>query len=661
VQKLLPEHYEIDEKNNNIQLTDIGNEKTEELLKQTKLIKEDASLYDADSFELINHVTQSLRARNVFKKDKDYIVKNNEVMLVDEFTGRIMDGRRYSGGLHQAIEAKEKVQIQQENQTIASITYQNFFKLYEKLSGMTGTAQTEASEFMDIYNLSVVSVPTYLPIARKDNDDLIFRTEDEKLEFLTQLIVDKHAKGQPILVGTTNIAKSEAISDILIKKNIKHKVLNAKNHALEAEIIAEAGCKNAVTIATNMAGRGTDIILGGNLDAKILLAIKDIQDSDEIKNITEKIRHAHDNEKEEVKRCGGLFVMGSERHESRRIDNQLRGRSGRLGDIGESQFFLALDDDLLRIFGGDRIGGILAKLGLKEGEPMNHHMLNSAITRSQQKLEGMHYEMRKNVLKYDTIMNEQREIIYRERLKFIESDNLKKDSYDILAKVITGIYHDATNKDGVFSDIDFEKGLIDIIGIKAYTSMSVVLKSEFEKEYDTDEIVDFIVKKCTEYNENRFKDNAEILIQKVEKFVIITSLDEVWKDHLYYLNHIKEAIHLRAYAQKDPLVEYKMESFNAFEKMFENFRTSVAKKLMHVEIRNEGSVSLSHEIEPVITTKDDIILNDYSDLKSINPHKDLLNTIKKQQKNNIQIKKIGRNDHCFCGSGKKFKSCCNTK
>ena len=419
--------------------------------------------------------------------------------------------------------------------------------------------------------------------------------------------------------------------------------------------------QNAVTIATNMAGRGTDIILGGNLDAKILLAIKDIQDSDEIKNITEKIRHAHDDEKEEVKKCGGLFVMGSERHESRRIDNQLRGRSGRLGDIGESQFFLALDDDLLRIFGGDRIGGILAKLGLKEGEPMNHHMLNSAITRSQQKLEGMHYEMRKNVLKYDTIMNEQREIIYRERLKFIESDNLKKDSYDILAKVITAIYHNATNKDGVFSDIDFEKGLIDIIGIKAYTYMSAVLKSEFEREYDTDEIVDFVVKKCTEYNENRFKNNAEILIQKVEKFVIITSLDEVWKDHLYYLNHIKEAIHLRAYAQKDPLVEYKMESFNAFEKMFENFRTSVAKKLMHVEIRNEDSVSLSHEIEPVITTKDDIILNDYSNLKPINPHKDLLNTIKKQQKNNIQIKKIGRNDHCFCGSGKKFKSCCNTK
>ena len=288
MQKLLPEHYEIDEKNNNIQLTDVGNEKTEELLKQVKLIKEEASLYDADSFELINHITQSLRARNVFKKDKDYIVKNNEVMLVDEFTGRIMDGRRYSGGLHQAIEAKEKVQIQQENQTIASITYQNFFKLYEKLSGMTGTAQTEAAEFMDIYNLSVVSVPTYLPIARKDNDDLIFRTEGEKLEILTQLIVEKHAKGQPILVGTTNIAKSEAISDILIKKNIKHKVLNAKNHALEAEIIAAAGCKNAVTIATNMAGRGTDIVLGGNLDSKILLAIKDVEDSDEIKNITEK-------------------------------------------------------------------------------------------------------------------------------------------------------------------------------------------------------------------------------------------------------------------------------------------------------------------------------------------------------------------------------------
>ncbi len=665
VQKLTSEHYEIEEKHKNIQLTDVGNEKIEELLKKSNLIDKDASLYDANAFELINHVVQSLRARKMFTKDKDYILRNNEVLLVDEFTGRIMDGRRYSGGLHQAIEAKENVVIQKENQTIASITYQNFFKLYDKLSGMTGTAQTEASEFLDIYNLSVVSVPTYLPIARKDHDDLIFKTEAEKLDFLTNLIVEKHARGQPILVGTTNIAKSEAISDILIKKQIKHKVLNAKNHALEAEIIASAGCKNAVTIATNMAGRGTDIILGGNLDAKILLAIKDIEDSDEIKNITEKIRHSHNGEKEEVIAVGGLFVIGSERHESRRIDNQLRGRAGRLGDAGESQFFLALDDDLLRIFGGDKIGSVLSKLGLKDNEPMNHHMLNSAIVRSQQKLENMHYEMRKNVLKYDTIMNEQREIVYRERLKFIEANTLKEEAYSVLTRVIIEIENESTTNDGVFEKQNFEKSLTDLIGHKGWNYLGF----DFTKEYNKDDIITEIVDKCIKYNEDRFSLNSVDLVEKVEKYVMITAIDDVWRDHLYYLGHIKEAIHLRAYAQKDPLIEYKMESFNAFETMFKNFRYIVAKKLMHIEIRNPEDADLSHILEPITANKTDVVMNDYSNfakvnnVKSVSTQKEseqlnLLKTLQSKQ-NNVVIQKIGRNDPCFCGSGKKFKSCCS--
>ncbi len=653
VQKLITEDFEIEEKNNNIQLTDLGNEKVEELLKKAKLIESNQSIYDAENFELLNHVVQSLRARNVFKKDKDYLLKDGEVMLVDEFTGRIMEGRRYSGGLHQAIEAKEGVAIQQENQTIASITYQNFFKLYNKLSGMTGTAQTEAAEFMDIYNLTVISVPTYLPIVRKDHDDLIFKTEREKLEFLTNLIAKKHELGQPILVGTTSIQKSEAISEILKAKNVKHNVLNAKNHAKEAEIIASAGCKNAVTIATNMAGRGTDIILGGNLDSKILLAIKDTEDADQIKEITENIRHAHDKDKEEVKNVGGLFVMGSERHESRRIDNQLRGRSGRLGDQGESQFFLALEDDLLRIFGGDTIGNILSKIGLKEGEPMNHPMLNKAITRSQQKLEAMHYEMRKNVLKYDTIMNEQREIIYEKRLYYIQSDNLKKDSYEIFENVISQIYQNSINKDGAFNRNDFEKSLLETCGTKAYKFFAENLKNDLEKNHNVKDVANLVTEFSMKYNSERLQGNENFLIDKVEKYVIITSLDEVWKDHLHYLTHIKESIHLRAYAQKDPLIEYKMEAFKAFEMMLENFKDMVAKKLMHVEIRNEKSIELSHNPDPIIATKDNVILNDYSELQ---PQKKLNNS---NFKSNIKIEKIGRNDPCFCGSQKKFKNCCS--
>lgn len=635
VRKLGKEDFEIDEKHNAIHLTEVGNDRVEDELKKVGIIDAKSSLYEAEAYEMVNHVVQSLRAHNLFRKDKDYVIQDNEIVIVDEFTGRMMEGRRYSAGLHQAIEAKENVEIRMENQTIASITYQNFFKLYKKLSGMTGTAQTEAGEFLDIYGLKIVTIPTHLPIVRKDHDDLIFKTIKDKYANIVDRIVACNKKGQPILVGTTSIEKSEIISDLLTKKGIKHNVLNAKNHAMEAQIIAEAGRKNAVTIATNMAGRGTDIILGGNMDAKILDATRDIEDEEKIKEITDDIRKSHESEKEIVKSFGGLFVLGSERHESRRIDNQLRGRSGRLGDNGESQFYLSLDDDLLRIFGGDRIAPLLSKLGFKDGQSMNHPMLNRAITKSQQKLEVMHYEMRKNVFKYDTIVNEQREIVYSERLKLIDipDETIQDESYEILKKAVINVYESSLDKEIIDFDL-FTSSISDVIG--SYASKDINFQTLLSGENSPSYIAQSISSKCKELNTKRLEKYPTDTVNKVIKYIIITTLDDCWRDHLHYLSDMRESIHLRAYAQKDPLVEYKMDSFMAFQQMLDNYRSEVAKKIMHVEVRTDDDVELPREDE------EKFVLNDT----------DSTSNAKQRNKD-----KIGRNSPCHCGSGKKFKNC----
>jgi len=632
VKPLRGSDFEIDEKRNAIQLTEDGIHKIESGLRSSRIIKPEATLYDVDSYEILNYVMQSLRAHNLFKKDKDYIVKDGSVMLVDEFTGRIMDGRRYSDGLHQAIEAKEGVRVQSENQMLASITYQNLFRMYDKLSGMTGTAQTEAGEFLDIYKLKIVSIPTYKPIVRKDHDDIIFKTENEKFKRIVDKIKECNEKGQPVLVGTTSIAKSEILSEMLQKNNIKHNVLNAKYHKMEAKIIADAGRIGGVTIATNMAGRGTDIILGGNLDSKVLESISISTDADEIKQITEQIHNEHELERQKVIDAGGLFVIGSERHESRRIDNQLRGRSGRLGDPGESQFYLSLQDDLLRIFGGQKIDSILSKLGFKENESINHPLLNRVIAKSQQKIENHYYDIRKNLLKYDDIMNEQRIMIYRKRNSFIDANDIRVVVDSMMSELIDNLHTEFEHE----QDFSVRMGTVrDLFGSSVVLEYEKICPSmeDFEN-VSLDDFLSKILELARICLVERLSHYPKNIVETVYKKILITSLDEVWKEHLYNLGNMREAVHLRAYAQKDPLTEYKMEAFELFKKLFEKMHEICINRLMHVEIHTDGDTTLEHNV-----LDDDRIALDNSEAS------------------HTQINNNPRNKFCHCGSGKKYKNC----
>ena len=597
--------YELDEKNKNVILTDTGVDKVEKLAIQGNILKNN-NFYDPANLDLVHHTNQALKANLIFKKDKDYIISDGKVKIIDEFTGRVLGGRRFSDGLHQAIEAKENVKIEEENQTLASITYQNYFRLYKKLAGMTGTAMTESEEFYDIYKLNVISIPTNKKMLRKDFNDQIFRTEEEKYNAITDKIIECNKKGQPVLVGTTSIEKSEKISNLLNQKKIKHNVLNAKQHEKEAQIIAEAGKTKAVTIATNMAGRGTDIKLGGN---------KDFNNEDKLDN------HMDFKENEsKVKNLGGLFIIGTERHESRRIDNQLRGRSGRQGDPGATIFFISLQDELMRIFGGDSIDGMLKKLGLKKNESIDHPWINKAMERAQKKVESRNFDVRKTLIKFDDVMNDQRQVIFSQRLKILKEKNITEILNDFYNEVLKNLYNSISN----YKKSNAEKYITEIKNITGNSLSDDQLLQLVSKERDLflNDMRDlFVEKKNSRINIIGEKQN-EIL----EKKIFLQIIDFSWRSHLQYLEQLRQVIGLRQYGQKDPLSEFKKEAFVLFESLLLKIKNDVIRLLLNLNI---------------------VISSNENDNK--NDEKDAI------KKNNF--KKVGRNDKCPCGSGKKYKHC----
>ena len=605
IKHLQKNDYELDEKNKNAILTDIGIDKIEKLAIQKRVLKNN-NFYDPANLDLVHHVNQALKANLLFKRDTDYIVRDQKVQIIDEFTGRVLDGRRFSDGLHQAIEAKENVKVEEENQTLASITYQNYFRLYNKLSGMTGTAMTEAEEFFDIYNLPVVTIPTNKEMLRKDFNDQIYRTEKEKYNAIINKIIECNKRGQPVLVGTTSIEKSEKISSYLNSKKIKHNVLNAKQHEKEANIIAEAGKINAVTIATNMAGRGTDIKLGGNKD--FVKEGKKENEQDIKKN------------EAKVKSFGGLFIIGTERHESRRIDNQLRGRSGRQGDPGSTIFFISLQDELMRIFGGDSIDGMLQKLGLKENESIDHPWINKAMERAQKKVETRNFDIRKTLIKFDDVMNDQRQVIFSQRLKILKENNINKILEDFFDEILVSLNSVREN----FQKSGDEKGYL--TEIKNITGN--ILNDEEILELGKLKEVEFNRKIQNLYSEKknlRVKILGENQNNNLEKTIFLQIVDFSWRSHLQYLEQLRQVIGLRQYGQKDPLSEFKKEAFVLFEGLLLKIKNDLIKFLLNVNIVVSSEEKNENNQEEIKESKSE--------------------------------KKVGRNEKCPCGSGKKFKHC----
>ena len=596
--------FELDEKNKNVILTDDGVDKIEKLALQQKILKNN-NFYDPANLDLVHHTNQALKANLIFKKDIDYIVRDGKVQIIDEFTGRVLSGRRFSDGLHQAIEAKENVKIEEENQTLASITYQNYFRLYKKLAGMTGTAITESEEFYDIYKLNVVSIPTNRKMLRKDFNDQIFRTEKEKYNAISKKIIDCNKKGQPVLVGTTSIEKSEKISNFLNEKKIIHNVLNAKHHEQEAKIIAEAGKIGAITIATNMAGRGTDIKLGGN---------KDFFEEGKINNINEFKKNEL-----EVKNLGGLYIIGTERHESRRIDNQLRGRSGRQGDPGSTIFYISLQDELMRIFGGDSIDGMLKKLGLKENESIDHPWINKAMERAQKKVESRNFDIRKTLIKFDDVMNDQRQVIFSQRLKILREDNIGAILNDFFEEILEELKITIDN----YKKSNDEKYLTQIKNVtgNSLSDNNLAQLSSKGKESFLKEMKELFFEK----RKSRINILGESQNKSLEKKIFIQIIDFSWRSHLQYLEQLRQVIGLRQYGQKDPLSEFKKEAFVLFEGLLSKIKNDVIKLLLNLNI----------VVSPDEKTMD--------------------NEKGKEEENNF--KKTGRNEKCPCGSGKKFKHC----
>ena len=597
--------FELDEKNKNAILTDVGIDKIEKMSEQSGILKNN-NFYDPQNLDLVHHINQALKANFLFQKDKDYIVRDGYIQIIDEFTGRALEGRRFSDGLHQAIEAKENVDIQKESQTLASITYQNYFRLYNKLSGMTGTALTEAEEFFDIYKLNVVSIPTNEKMIRKDFNDQIFRTEKEKNYAILKKVQECHNKGQPVLVGTTSIEKSEKISNLLKKNKLDHNVLNAKHHEKEAKIIAEAGKISMITIATNMAGRGTDIQLGGN---KNFIIANENKTSEQINKI--KI------DKEKVKSFGGLHIVGTERHESRRIDNQLRGRSGRQGDPGSSIFYISLEDDLMRIFGAKSIDGMLKKLGLKENESIDHPWINKAIERAQQKVEARNFEIRKTLLKFDDVMNDQRQVIFGQRLKILKANKISEMIYSFLTEINNNLERTHENYKNN-NDLKIFSNEVKINFGNIFNESQIETFAKMEKK----ELIQKVNNFFDEKRQERIKLLGEKENNEVEKRIFLQILDFLWRSHLQYLEQLRQVIGLRSYGQKDPLAEFRREAFELFENLLFKVKTETIKFLMNLKVVIEK---------------------------------------KEEQTKNIPIekkKKISRNDPCTCGSGKKYKHCC---
>ncbi|WP_434616639.1 preprotein translocase subunit SecA [Tabrizicola sp. M-4] len=573
---LREEDFKIDEKTRSVTYTEDGNEHIEQLLQAAGLLPEGQSLYDPESTTLVHHVTQALKAHKLFHRDQQYIVRDGEVMLIDEFTGRMMRGRRLSEGLHQAIEAKERVNIQPENVTLASVTFQNYFRLYEKLAGMTGTAQTEAEEFMEIYRLGVVEVPTNRPVARVDEHDQVYRTAKEKYEGIVRTIKEANAKGQPILVGTTSIEKSELLSNMLKAAGVTHNVLNARHHEQEAKIVAEAGRFGAVTIATNMAGRGTDIQLGGNVEMKVMEAIAADPHlhPDEVRA---RIEAEHAEEKAKVIAAGGLFVLGTERHESRRIDNQLRGRSGRQGDPGRSSFFLSLDDDLMRIFGSDRLDSVLSKLGMKEGEAIVHPWVNKSLERAQAKVEGRNFDIRKQLLKFDDVMNDQRKVIFGQRLEIMQAEDIGEIADDMRHEVIEDLV-DFYMPPKTYADQWDAPGLEQAVKEKLNLDLPVAAWAA-EEGVDQETLRERLTEKSDAAIAEKTAAFGAETMRNIEKQVLLQAIDGKWREHLLKLEHLRSVVGFRGYAQRDPLSEYKTEAFTLFESMLNSLRQDVTQKL----------------------------------------------------------------------------------
>ncbi|MDU8927869.1 preprotein translocase subunit SecA [Alisedimentitalea sp. MJ-SS2] len=650
IDKLIPgleeEHYKIDEKSKTASFTDEGNEWLEQQLHAHGLLPEGQSLYDPESTTIVHHVNQGLRAHKLFTKDKDYIVRNNEVVLIDEFTGRMMAGRRLSEGLHQAIEAKEEVQIQPENVTMAQVTFQNYFRLYDNLSGMTGTAVTEAEEFSEIYGLGVVEVPTNQPISRIDDDDAVYRTAKEKFEAVVETIKEASEKGQPILVGTTSIEKSEFLSDMLTKAKLKHNVLNARHHEQEAQIIADAGKLGAVTIATNMAGRGTDIKLGGNVDFKIMEAIAADPEGDP-EEIRAKIETEHKEWEQKVKDAGGLFVLATERHESRRIDNQLRGRSGRQGDPGRSSFFLSLEDDLMRIFGSERLDKVLSTLGMKEGEAIVHPWVNKSLERAQAKVEGRNFDIRKQLLKFDDVMNEQRKVVFKQRLDIMKAEDLSETVQDMRNQVIDDLvdhhippktYADQWDGEGLYA------AAIENLGVDV-----PVIDWVHEEGVDDEEIIERLEKAADEAMAKKAVEFGPENLRSIEKQVLLQTIDAKWREHLLTLEHLRSVVSFRGYAQRDPLNEYKSEAFQLFESMLDGLRTDVTQLLGQLRMPTE-------EEQAALIAQQEAMQQAAAAATAAQPNPE--NARDGFDENDPETwGNPGRNEQCPCGSGRKFKHC----
>jgi preprotein translocase subunit SecA len=643
-----PGDYSVDEKAKQVFLTEAGHEKAEKLLESTGILSEGSSLYDVSNISLLHHLTAALRAHNLFNSDVDYIVSNNEIVIIDEFTGRMMQGRRWSDGLHQAIEAKEGVKIQEENQTLASITFQNLFRLYDKLSGMTGTADTEAFEFQQIYALEVVVIPTNMSTARDDMGDQIFRTEEEKYEAIVDDVKDCKKRSQPVLVGTASIDTSELISNALKKAGIKHEVLNAKQHEREAHIIAQAGAPGSITIATNMAGRGTDIVLGGNLE----MELTEIDDDSRLAAIKEEWQKRHD----AVIESGGLHVIGTERHESRRIDNQLRGRSGRQGDPGSTRFYLSLQDTLMRIFASEKVSGIMQKLGMEEGEAIEHPWVSKAIENAQRKVEGRNFDIRKQLLEYDDVANEQRKVIYQQRNDLMNTDDISENIIKIRQDVVETAISNYVVPSSMPEQWDLEHLEEDLEG---EFGQQLALRSWMEEDHELHEesLRERIHAAVNKTYEDKLALYGAEVMNHLEKAITLQVLDGHWKDHLASMDHLRQGIGLRGYAQKDPKQEFKREAFEMFTAMLERIKHEITTLLARVQLREEGELA---EMEANMQQQQQQQAMEYNH-PDVNAAPDEVMPAAEAEESHTpfvrQEKKVGRNEPCPCGSGKKFKQC----
>jgi len=689
IPRLVKSDYEVDEKQRTVTLTEAGMEKMEQTLRADNLLKGD-SLYDVENVSTVHHVNQALRAHKLFQRDKDYIVRNAEVVIIDEFTGRMMPGRRYSEGLHQALEAKEHQPIQPENQTLASITFQNYFRMYEKLAGMTGTALTEADEFIDIYNLEVLEVPTNMPMIRVDDDDEVYRTGAEKYRAILELIEDCKQRGQPVLVGTTSIEKSEQLAEMLRQRGWEQHdfadpnafaalysgddgasrakvfaILNARYHEQEAYIIAQAGVPGAVTIATNMAGRGTDIQLGGNADMRIKQELKDVSnDTGERDSQAAEIKVQVERLKQKALGAGGLFVLGTERHESRRIDNQLRGRSGRQGDPGHSKFFLSLEDDLMRIFGSDKLDTMLQRLGLKENEAIVHSWINKALEKAQQKVEARNFDIRKNLLKFDNVMNDQRKVIFEQRVEWMRDE--------AVAEIVADMRHAAVEElvakhvpENAYPEQWDTAGLKE--ELKGVLGLDLPVDEWAKEEGIADEeLITRVERRADEHMAAKVAQWGAELMRSVERTILLQILDHLWREHLVMLEHLRQVIGLRGYAQRDPLNEYKAEAFNLFEAMSQNLRRAVTAQLMRLEIvtappPEEQQPNLpymeAHHVNPA-TGEDDMAFADAPLAPAFAGNGNgVARSAARNPRDPSSWGKVGRNESCPCGSGKKYKHC----